>query len=58
MVIRADGTWMLLDGQERWISGKWTKRMEKHGLITAGRLSLFSYYHWELTEEGEALARQ
>ncbi len=56
-VIRADGTWMMIDGQERWISSKWIDRMEEHGLITAARLSVFSYCHWELTEKGEALAR-
>ena len=57
-VIRADGTWLTFNGQERWISSKWIDRMEGHGLITTARLSVFSYYHWELTEAGEALARQ
>ena len=56
-IIRADGTWLTFNGQERWISSKWIDRMERHGLITTAQLSVFSYCHWELTEKGEALAR-
>ncbi len=57
-IIKPDGTWFIRDGHERWINDRWIDRMEAHGLITPGQLSVLSYHHWELTEAGEALARE